>query len=102
MCVLVGSLLVGSDPGLSSHNVALVTTAHAATKAAPCPSPHPCALPQVNLVDGFAGVYPEHKYAIVEAYQSHGRLVGMTGELGWGLGRIMRGMRWVEGVVCRL
>ena len=35
---------------------------------------------QVNLVDGFAGVYPEHKYAIVEAYQSHGRLVGMTGE----------------------
>jgi H+-transporting ATPase len=35
---------------------------------------------KVNLVDGFAGVYPEHKYAIVEAYQSHGRLVGMTGD----------------------
>lgn len=35
---------------------------------------------KVNLVDGFAGVYPEHKFAIVEAYQSHGRLVGMTGD----------------------
>lgn len=31
-------------------------------------------------MDGFAGVYPEHKFAIVEALQSHGRLVGMTGE----------------------
>jgi hypothetical protein len=43
---------------------------------------------KVNLVDGFAGVYPEHKYAIVEAYQSHGRLVGMTGERG------RRGRTW--------
>lgn len=30
-------------------------------------------------MDGFAGVYPEHKFAIVEALQSRGRLIGMTG-----------------------
>ena len=30
-------------------------------------------------VDGFAGVYPEHKHSIVEALQAQGRLVGMTG-----------------------
>lgn len=34
---------------------------------------------QVNEVDGFAGVYPEHKHRIVEALQAYGRLVGMTG-----------------------
>lgn len=32
-------------------------------------------------VDGFAGVYPEHKHRIVAALQSRGRLVGMTGAL---------------------
>lgn len=35
---------------------------------------------KVDKVDGFAGVYPEHKYKIVEALQSAGRLVGMTGD----------------------
>ena len=35
---------------------------------------------QVNEVDGFAGVYPEHKHAIVKALQGKGRLVGMTGD----------------------
>lgn len=30
-------------------------------------------------VDGFAGVYPEHKHRIVDALQGKGRLVGMTG-----------------------
>jgi H+-transporting ATPase len=32
-------------------------------------------------VDGFAGVYPEHKFAIVEALQANGALIGMTGVL---------------------
>ena len=31
-------------------------------------------------MDGFAGVFPEHKHAIVEALQGKGRLVGMTGD----------------------
>lgn len=35
---------------------------------------------QVNQVDGFAGVYPEHKFRIVEALQGRDRLVGMTGD----------------------
>ena len=36
---------------------------------------------KVTEVDGFAGVYPEHKHRIVTALQSRGRLVGMTGVL---------------------
>ena len=36
---------------------------------------------KVTEVDGFAGVYPEHKHRIVTALQSKGRLVGMTGVL---------------------
>ncbi len=30
--------------------------------------------------DGFAQVYPEHKYRIVELLQSRGHIVGMTGD----------------------
>ncbi len=37
-------------------------------------------LHKVDQVDGFAGVYPEHKYKIVEALQARGRLIGMTGD----------------------
>lgn len=37
-------------------------------------------LQKVTEVDGFAGVFPEHKHRIVEALQASGRLVGMTGE----------------------
>lgn len=33
----------------------------------------------VEAMDGFAGVFPEHKHRIVEAVQLSGRLVGMTG-----------------------
>lgn len=33
----------------------------------------------VEAMDGFAGVFPEHKHRIVEAVQQSGRLVGMTG-----------------------
>jgi H+-transporting ATPase len=35
---------------------------------------------QIESVDGFAEVFPEHKYAIVKALQSKGHIVGMTGD----------------------
>ncbi|MGN6627041.1 MAG: plasma-membrane proton-efflux P-type ATPase, partial [Tepidisphaeraceae bacterium] len=34
----------------------------------------------VERANGFAQVYPEHKYAIVERLQEHGHIVGMTGD----------------------
>ena len=35
---------------------------------------------RIESVDGFAEVFPEHKYAIVEALQRKGHIVGMTGD----------------------
>jgi H+-transporting ATPase len=35
---------------------------------------------QVEKADGFAQVFPEHKYGIVKALQARGHIVGMTGD----------------------
>jgi H+-transporting ATPase len=35
---------------------------------------------RIEEADGFAEVFPEHKYAIVKALQAKGHLVGMTGD----------------------
>ncbi len=35
---------------------------------------------QVEQADGFAQVFPEHKYGIVKALQAQGHIVGMTGD----------------------
>lgn len=35
---------------------------------------------RIEASDGFAEVYPEHKYAIVKALQTKGHIVGMTGD----------------------
>jgi len=38
------------------------------------------AVEQIEKMDGFAEVFPEHKYAIVKALQGDGHIVGMTGD----------------------
>jgi H+-transporting ATPase len=35
---------------------------------------------KINKADGFAQVFPEHKYAIVKILQQNGHIVGMTGD----------------------
>src|SRR5262249_38288228 len=40
----------------------------------------PDAPARVQAADGFAQVFPEHKYAIVKVLQDSGHLVGMTGD----------------------
>jgi len=35
---------------------------------------------RIDAADGFAQVFPEHKYRIVEALQNEGHIVGMTGD----------------------
>ena len=35
---------------------------------------------KIEAADGFAEVFPEHKYGIVQALQSRGHIVGMTGD----------------------
>jgi len=41
---------------------------------------NPEAIDKIEKADGFAQVFPEHKYAIVKALQQRGHLVGMTGD----------------------
>lgn len=40
----------------------------------------PEAVQRIEEADGFAQVFPEHKYAIIKALQDHGHLAGMTGD----------------------
>jgi H+-transporting ATPase len=40
----------------------------------------PTAGEQIDCADGFAQVFPEHKYAIVKVLQGDGHIVGMTGD----------------------
>ena len=40
----------------------------------------PNAAEQIDNADGFAQVFPEHKYAIVKVLQDDGHIVGMTGD----------------------
>ena len=42
--------------------------------------PSPALAERIGQADGFARVFPEHKYGIVKAFQSRGHLVAMTGD----------------------
>ncbi|MHC1588443.1 MAG: HAD-IC family P-type ATPase, partial [Methermicoccaceae archaeon] len=42
--------------------------------------PYPEAARTIEQANGFAEVFPEHKYTIVDALQKHGHIVGMTGD----------------------
>eukprot|EP00051_Salpingoeca_urceolata_P026279 m.476726 g.476726 ORF g.476726 m.476726 type:complete len:1040 (+) comp20629_c0_seq1:402-3521(+) len=43
-------------------------------------TPHQRLLEMVETVDGFAEVFPEHKFDIVALYQENGHITGMTGD----------------------
>lgn len=77
-----GSYAQDTQPLCAFHSLSALRSALPAV-------PPPCR--QCHEVDGFAGVYPEHKYRIVEALQSRGQLVGMTGVCVWGGGGCMVG-----------
>ncbi len=34
----------------------------------------------IETADGFAQVFPEHKFYIIDVLQKHGHIVGMTGD----------------------
>ncbi len=40
----------------------------------------PDAIDKIENIDGFAQVFPEHKFKIVKELQNHGHIVGMTGD----------------------
>jgi H+-transporting ATPase len=40
----------------------------------------PAAAESIETADGFAQVFPEHKYHIIDVLQQHGHIVGMTGD----------------------
>ncbi len=43
----------------------------------------------IEHADGFAQVFPEHKFHIVDVFQKHGHITGMTGDrLGLGAGGV--------------
>ena len=44
------------------------------------PLPEPRLAEKVEAADGFAQVFPEHKYRLVELLQGRGHIVGMTGD----------------------
>ena len=58
-------------------NIQPADTLFAGTRGGELP---PAAAQRIEQVDGFAQVFPEHKYGIVKALQARGHLVAMTGD----------------------
>lgn len=68
--------------GLGEHILPAdtLTTATPARGAAHEPGPETALATRVESADGFAQVFPEHKYRIVKLLQARGHIVGMTGD----------------------
>ncbi|MCL5098234.1 MAG: plasma-membrane proton-efflux P-type ATPase, partial [Candidatus Omnitrophica bacterium] len=67
-----------------SAQLSLGTSIHTADEFFKEMTEHDAVLPKVaaavEAADGFAQVFPDHKYQIVKALQSRGHIVGMTGD----------------------
>jgi H+-transporting ATPase len=61
--------------GTNMHPSASLFSRHNGEDAAAVPVDE-----HVETVDGFAGVFPEHKYEIVRILQGKGHICGMTGD----------------------
>ncbi|MCL6438680.1 MAG: plasma-membrane proton-efflux P-type ATPase [Rubrobacteraceae bacterium] len=67
---------ISSRLGLGT-NIERSTLLEKVSKSVPPPAD---AIEQVEAADGFAEVFPEHKFALVKALQERGHIVGMTGD----------------------
>ncbi|MDQ6754578.1 MAG: plasma-membrane proton-efflux P-type ATPase [Actinomycetota bacterium] len=76
----IGSNLIDANE-LETANTATTTTPAPKGRHIPPAAGNPSAVADlVEHADGFAQVFPEHKYLIVKALQSRGHIVGMTGD----------------------